>query len=33
MLEKQRLDNNIKNKKEIELEIENENKIDPTLFY
>ena len=33
MLEKQRLDNNIKSKKEIELEIENENKIDPTLFY
>lgn len=32
MLEKRRLDNNIKSRKEIELEIENENKFDPTLF-
>lgn len=32
ILEKRRLDNNVKSRKEIELEIENENEFDPTLF-
>ena len=32
MLEKRRLDNNVKSRKEIELEIEDENKFDTTLF-
>lgn len=32
ILEKRRLDNNVKSRKEIELELENENKFDTTLF-